>query len=742
MKGKVIYLLLSGLFAASACYAQYVVRGMVRGVDSKPIVGAQVFADNSFSFVSTDAKGGFVLPLDESGKYLLKASLPGLSTIEQVVEVDSLHRELYIEMRFTNVRTLQQVSIHSSGLGGKLDDKTLHTVMNKEDVQTTAGANMDIVNAMKTLPGAQKNSGGDGLYVRGGEGYETQMYIDGMLVNNFFYGGAPDVSHRGRFPPSLFKGTYFASGGYSAAYGQALSSVVIMESNDLPEMSELNINVGSTGVGTTFNKLTSSRFSYGGSLNYLNLQPYYGVIKQIYDFQQQPQFLDGAANFRWRSRNRKSILKFYASGAYSTLSLLRNSIDYDYRKDYYAMNSDNAYGNLTFNTTIGHWKMAAGVSASYNGDATTMAHIDNKLFDPRQLINSQQPATLYVIRNTWSSPQGRKVKWLSGWEYQQGKKNYTADSASHERMDTVHLDYKYHYMAVFTEATWHIYGKYSARLGMRGEYLNTTGEFKLSPRVMLNYDLDEDAQLYVSYGHFYQRPQTDLLLYKPDLHFMRATHYIAGFQKTIAEESTLRAEAFYKKYDKLVSLLPDTSVDGYGYAAGIELFWKSKIKSKNFDYWLSYSYTSSKRKYLDYPVYTQPAFISDQSFSLVLKQYVPKLSMHFAATYNIETGKPYAIPGAKVNDFMKEKTPLYNSADISCAYVRTINVGSLKNIYSIFALTVTNVFNNTQIYGYRYSTIDYTRRQALTPMAARFIYLGAFFSLGVDRTKEVFDANL
>jgi hypothetical protein len=33
----------------------------------------------------------------------------------------------------------------------------------------------------------------------------------------------------------LFKGTVFSTGGYSALYGQALSSALILESIDLPE---------------------------------------------------------------------------------------------------------------------------------------------------------------------------------------------------------------------------------------------------------------------------------------------------------------------------------------------------------------------------------------------------------------------------------------------------------------------------------------------------------------------------
>jgi len=45
-----------------------------------------------------------------------------------------------------------------------------------------------------------------------------------MVVQNPFYSSVPDIPSRGRFLAFLFKGTVFSSGGYSAQYGQALSS--------------------------------------------------------------------------------------------------------------------------------------------------------------------------------------------------------------------------------------------------------------------------------------------------------------------------------------------------------------------------------------------------------------------------------------------------------------------------------------------------------------------------------------
>ena len=121
------------------------------------------------------------------------------------------------------------------------DTKRAATVLNSIDVATVGGGNADITAAVKTLPGAQQIGEQEGLFVRGGTGDETKQFIDGTLVNNPYYTSVPDLATRGRFSPFLFKGTVFSTGGYSALYGQALSSALILESIDLPERSAANL---------------------------------------------------------------------------------------------------------------------------------------------------------------------------------------------------------------------------------------------------------------------------------------------------------------------------------------------------------------------------------------------------------------------------------------------------------------------------------------------------------------------
>jgi hypothetical protein len=291
---------------------------------------------------------------------------------------------------------------------------------------------------------------------------------------------------------------------------------------------------------------------------------------------------------------------------------------------------------------------------------------------------------------------------------------------------------------VFTEGVWRVTGHFTARVGLREDVSTLLKEEKLSPRVLVNYSLGTDADVHLDYGTFYQKPDFDnTILFKHDLDFSEAVHYTAGFQKGSFDHSLFRAEVYYKDYRRLLSTVPDTTMHGYGYAKGIDLFWKSRFLQDKFEYWISYSYVGSKRKFSYYPIYTQPDFVANNSLSVVVKRFFSKLSMHAALSYGYETGRPYYNPNRPDGLFLSDRTPSYQSLDASVAYVRTI-----RKCFSIFVLTVTNTLNNNQIFGYTYSDIDYSHRIAQTPLARRFIYLGAFFSLGIDRTKEVFNSNL
>ena len=168
-------------------------------------------------------------------------------------------------------------------------------------------------------PGTQQVGEDGRLFVRGGESSETRTYIDGMLVQNPYGSKVPDIPSRGRFSPMLFTGTTFSTGGYSAEYGQAMSSALILKTEGLAPKTITGISLYSLGAGLNHTERWE-KSSLAASVNYFNLQPYFNLIKQNVKWDKAPESKDGSIIFR-QETGKNGLLKVFASSSSSDLKL-------------------------------------------------------------------------------------------------------------------------------------------------------------------------------------------------------------------------------------------------------------------------------------------------------------------------------------------------------------------------------------------------------------------------------------
>ena len=211
------------------------------------------------------------------------------------------------------------------------------------------------------------------------------------------------------------------------------------------------------------------------------------------------------------------------------------------------------------------------------------------------------------------------------------------------------------------------------------------------------------------------------------------------------KDYTFRVEAFYKKYDALVKTYPAIDNSGSGYAQGVELFWRDKKTIKGLDYWISYSYLDTKRDYLYFPQQLQPNFAASHTASVVAKKFITdwKAGINFSYTY--ATGRPYyfMLPNSTQTKYIikdQGTTIPYNNMSLSFEYLPNLGKKNAKTFLVLFA-SVTNVLNYNAVYGYNYSH-DGSIKQAITPPANQFFFIGCFFSWGVDRSQDAINNNL
>ncbi len=159
----------------------------------------------------------------------------GYKNAQQTVELTGNAVHLTITLK-EEINQLDAVTISAGSFTA--GDEKRRTILKDVDIATTAGATADIAGALNTLPGTTKVGESGRLFVRGGDSNETRTFIDGMVVLDAYGPSAPSTPARGRFLPFMFKGTSFSTGGYSAEYGQAISSAINMNSNYRSQMNQ------------------------------------------------------------------------------------------------------------------------------------------------------------------------------------------------------------------------------------------------------------------------------------------------------------------------------------------------------------------------------------------------------------------------------------------------------------------------------------------------------------------------
>ena len=745
---KVVIIFL--LFISTQTFSQIKISGIVKDNKGESLIGVNISVKGSYDGATTNAKGEYNFETDGKDSIILNATYIGFLPQEKVIKItgNSINQNFLLKEKINDLKAV----VISAGAFEASDEKK-GTQLKALDIVTTAGSNGDSYGALKTLPGTQQTNDREGLFVRGGTGSETQTFIDGTWVKNAFTASVPDLGARGRFNPFIFKGTVFSAGGYSALYGQALSSAVILETIDLPERSSANINASSVGIGASVQQLAKNKkSSFGIGYNYTNLSPYFKIIKQNITYQQAPLSHQIDANFRCKT-SKTGIFKFYGYYNQTDININRiniSSLDYeDANKEYqdeFGVKNKNAYANLSYKEYINKtWKLNIGLAFSKNKD-----HIITRVLDANQQIvndsnfyyskdvvieNENYLATSKIVLEK-NLNNLNSIRFGGEYIYNQDAFLYATQNAPNT------ISTKEHYKAIFAESDIYITNDLAGKIGIRAEHSSIIQQSNIAPRASVAYKLKRAGQLSFAYGMFYQKPDQQYLYQSNQLNYQRADHYILNYQYQ-PKDRIIRVEAYYKKYHHLLKTIPSFNNNGKGYAKGIELFYRDKKSIKGLDFWISYSYIDTKRDFINYTKMVQPDFVANHVASLVLKKFWTKYMFGINGTYTYSSGRPYINRNeTNVSNFMQDKTMAYHNVSISANYIKTI-----RKAFTVFVLSINNPFGFKQVYGYNYATKDLNNngnfyRKEITPAARQFLFLGMFMSFGIDRTQEAIDNNL
>ena len=690
--------------------AQQTISGSVLDEKNKPLAGVNVFIDGTYDGTSTDEKGNFSFQTNALGNQILVFSFLDFNILK--VAVNAMN---YKSQKFKlkeNINSLDAVVITAGSFSA--GEKSRVSVLKPLDIVTTAGSAGNIIAALQTLPGTQ-NVGEDGrLYVRGGEADETQTFVDGIRVAQPYGATTNNLPTRGRFSPFLFSGISFSTGGYSAEYGEALSSILLLNTNDEATQNKTNISLMTVGLGlSNTQKLKKSSISINTA--YIDLAPYQVAIPQAVDWNKPFQSLSGEAVYRYNFV--QGIFKAYAAFDASRLDLNQEDIN-QHDKVRVNLRNNNFYFNTSYRGNFcGNWQLFAGMSYGFG---------QNKIGINTNDVNNNEHASHFKFKVTKKLSDNVKLNFGSDYFITQFDEDYNGSFRN---------AYLTNIEAVYAEADVFFSKKFAVKLGVRtstNTYISKNG---ISPRASLAYKISKNSQLAFAFGNFEQAPKQEYLKYSNDFKTEKASHFILNYQY-VKNSRTLRAEIYYKGYTDLVKYNTQNagntsqfSNDGFGYAKGLDLFWRDGNSLKNLEYWISYSYIDTKRDYKNFPSAVTPNFVATHSASIVTKYWISDWKSQVGFTYQFSSGRPYNNPNESV--FMNEKTKSYSNLSFSWAYLLT----QQKILY----FSVSNVLGTQNIFGYNYANIVNVNgiydRKAVVPTADRFFFIGFFWTIS-DNKKD------
>ena len=661
--------------------AQTIISGMVTD-GREPLPGANMFIVGTIDGCLTDSLGRFSFTTSKTGEGTLKATFIGYEDYLLTADVNQLSN-LTIKMN-ERATTINDVVVTASAFHfGKSEN---FKKMDALDVVMAGNSCGDIVAALQTLPGTQKVGEDGKLYVRGGESEECQTFVNGMHVLVPYSTNTENTAVRGRFSPFLFKGISFSLGGYGGEYGQALSSVLPMETTDAATSDKFGVSASLVdwNVGGT-KAFENSSLSFNAALTSMGL--YGRMFEERFDFSRPYRKLSGEAQYK-KEFNTSSVLKSYVGYDLTSVGLRIDGRNL-------SLKEHNVYANVTHKAAIGQgYTLFTGLAnSSVFNDVDDARMVGDHYHNFRNEVHLKAE-----VRKAFSD----KLKLSAGVE------DYIRNSTM--RYDAYRYQLDYNILAAHVDAQWRIVPRVFLNMSARSELMKS--DWLLMPRTTLSYIPNKRLQFSLVAGRYSQTAEDDYLAQNlKGLGQSTADHAVVSMQYSTSS-TLLRIEPYWKKYRRLPLLENGVyQPHGHGMSKGIDIFVEDHSLFKRLALTFSYSFNDSKRLYLDYAEERTPDFASRHNLRLTAKYTIGKVLIGLAESY------------ASGRHFLSGTTPHYNSVDVNLTYLLSPKV----IIYS----SLNNIFGRTNIFRFD------TSGRPVVPSQDSFFYIGIFVSLKNNKAYDI-----
>jgi hypothetical protein len=316
--------------------AQTTLMGIVCDKARVPVSGVWVYFNNGLLQTTTQADGSFSLTYPDT-LTVRTLRFQAIGYKSKTMTLNKGQQQLQVILT-DSTYNLGAVRI-SASLHGRFSDYSAQTIaMNAFDIVTNPSAMADLIGNMRVLPGVQTNDNDGRLIIQGGSPDESQFYINDLIIANPYHLASKNKGVRSRFTPDLFEGIVLQSGGFNAAFGQALSGVINLNTKEREQL-EAKTDISLSSVFAEITHIGKKpTYAYRATVSYTNLTPYGKLFPDGYNWNKY--FQTAGADFfltKEFSPNTKlsALVHFnHEAGDYSYQNVdevrLRNDMQQDY----------------------------------------------------------------------------------------------------------------------------------------------------------------------------------------------------------------------------------------------------------------------------------------------------------------------------------------------------------------------------------------------------------------------------
>ena len=727
-----------------------------------PLPGVNLILDGTRLGAAADSEGNFIIRDVPVGIYRLNVRMVGykVKIIRQIQVAAGQTTQINIELVSIPIELGSVTVTRDKGKSGGERFSPSRRELKPREVLSLAGGGEDIFRSISTMPGVVARSDASAqFYVRGGTPDQNLIIIDDVPVFNPYrlkaLGGPISM-----FNPDVIESVELLPGGFSAQYGDKLSSVLVarnregnrFEPHAKTSMSLIDMRILAEGPlprsGEEGSWLISGRRTYYDILlekladlpagtvfpNFRDFQ-----VKIVYDLSPEQKL-----RFNFIDSKEEMILK--------DLEVEGEGEDDDIFKDadFFELSNEidsrltsvswvNAFrdvslSNLTLSRYNDTWTM--NIEA---GDNSFSPVIDMRKMEIREDLR-------HIVSPTNSLKIGIAVSDLItdiGISLTQDSSSYYASNPEDRREDDdnilsrdIRLQNASSGTGLYILDEWEIIPPYLAILtGFRADHSTFTNEWVYSPRLSLSLNLNHWASLHLGWGHYYQAPNFVSLFERFEreitwnlfetikLGTEKAEHTLLGLELHPTSNYAIKFEIYYKHLEDLVmpmdsvnNFIPDNS--GLGFAYGYEFFLQRlEVPGNLLSGWISYSNGITKEKGIEGYYYFRE-FDQTHSVSIVGRlQLTQMISVNTQFSYG--SGFPWTPPQRDVSGSVlrdengdilfgernSSRYPAYERLDLRM----TLSGVLFQELKAEVYLELVNATNHKNIYEYYWSE-DYETR--------------------------------